>query len=97
MAGPGPSLRELWQDEAGSVVARDSPTASKAALERCGEFAEAGADVVFLDAPHGRDELAAVTARSGAPAMANMVETGVTPLLSLGELQVLGFAPGAVA
>lgn len=62
------------------------------ALARCAAYAEAGADIVFVDAPQDREQLAAAASRAGAPAMANMVETGVTPLLPVAELEALGFA-----
>jgi 2-methylisocitrate lyase-like PEP mutase family enzyme len=61
------------------------------AIARCNAYAEAGADIVFVDAPQDRDQLAAAAARGGAPGMANMVETGVTPLLPVAELEALGF------
>jgi 2-methylisocitrate lyase-like PEP mutase family enzyme len=61
------------------------------AIDRCNTYAEAGADVVFVDAPRTRDELAEIARRVGAPMMANMTETGKTPLLSADELQALGY------
>jgi methylisocitrate lyase len=62
------------------------------ALARCQAYAEAGADVVFVDAPQDREQLGAAATQVAAPAMANMVETGVTPLLPVAELEALGFA-----
>ena len=48
---------------------------------------EAGADMLFVEAPQSRDELAAMRRRSAAsvPLMANMVEGGKTPILSGGR------------
>ncbi|HEY0278310.1 MAG TPA: oxaloacetate decarboxylase [Solirubrobacterales bacterium] len=61
------------------------------ALSRCNDFAEAGADVVFADAPETEDDLRTVAA-AAAPSMANMTETGKTPLLPAQQLEELGFA-----
>ncbi len=64
------------------------------ALERAFAYAEAGADLLFVEAPRDREELAAVPrALAGCrPLVANMVEGGRTPLLSAAELEVLGYA-----
>lgn len=62
------------------------------ALRRARRYAEAGADVIFVEAPADRDELAAIPrALPGVPLVANMVEGGKTPLLSAGELEALGY------
>jgi 2-methylisocitrate lyase-like PEP mutase family enzyme len=64
------------------------------ALERAALFVEAGADVLFVEAPRQRDELARVGEKFGksVPLLANMVEGGKTPILPAQELQELGFA-----
>lgn len=64
-----------------------------AALDRAAAYAEAGADVLFIEAPRSRDELAEIGRRfrGGVPVMANMVEGGTTPILPAAELQTLGF------
>lgn len=61
------------------------------AIDRCNTYAEAGADLVFVDAPGSREELAEIARRVDAPSMANMSETGKTPLLSAAELEELGY------
>ena len=72
------------------------------AIERARRYAEAGADVLFVEAPKTREQLSAVTGALGdlRPLMANMVEGGQTPLASAFELESLGFSlvifPGAV-
>jgi 2-methylisocitrate lyase-like PEP mutase family enzyme len=65
----------------------------EAALDRADAYAEAGADVIFVEAPRSKEQLAAVAKRFAdrKPVMANMVEGGQTPLLSAAELQALGF------
>jgi 2-methylisocitrate lyase-like PEP mutase family enzyme len=64
----------------------------EAALERAALYREAGADVIFVEAPRTADELAEIGRRIDAPLVVNMVEGGATPQLSAGELSALGFA-----
>jgi 2-methylisocitrate lyase-like PEP mutase family enzyme len=71
------------------------------AVERARLYRDAGADMLFVEAPKTRDELACIVAAlPGAPLMANMVEGGKTPPLSAAELEAVGFAlvifPGGV-
>jgi 2-methylisocitrate lyase-like PEP mutase family enzyme len=72
------------------------------AMARATLYREAGADMLFIEAPRERAELGRIGALMGkaTPLMANMVEGGKTPILSAGELQELGFAfvifPGAI-
>jgi len=61
------------------------------AIDRCNAYAEAGADVTFVDAPRTREELAEIARRVQGPSLANMSETGRTPALTADELQQLGF------
>jgi 2-methylisocitrate lyase-like PEP mutase family enzyme len=64
----------------------------EAALERAALYREAGADVIFVEAPRTADELAEIGRRIDAPLVVNMVEGGATPQLSADELSALGFA-----
>jgi len=50
-----------------------------------------GADAVFIEAPQSVSELEKIAAAIPGPKVANMVEGGVTPLLSPAELHALGF------
>ncbi len=63
------------------------------ALDRAALYVEAGADLLFVEAPGSREQLATVARRfaSRIPVMANMVEGGKTPILPAAELQALGF------
>lgn len=79
------------------IIARTDAIAVEgleAALDRAESYAEAGADVLFVEAPRSRGEIDGIMARlSGrAPLMANMVEGGRTPLMPADELQALGYA-----
>ncbi|MGO8924057.1 MAG: oxaloacetate decarboxylase [Xanthobacteraceae bacterium] len=72
------------------------------AIERAIMYGEAGADMLFVEAPKTRDDLARMAGalRGRAPLMANMVEGGKTPPLSAAELEAIGFAlvifPGGI-
>jgi 2-methylisocitrate lyase-like PEP mutase family enzyme len=88
------------------IVARTDAVAVggfEAALARARLYREAGADVLFVEAPREKDQLARIAQALGnqAPLLANMVEGGKTPPMSAPELQSLGFAlvifPGAIA
>lgn len=64
------------------------------ALDRARAYAEAGAEILFVEAPQTREELAEIgreLAPLGIHLMANMVEGGKTPVLSVGELADMGF------
>ena len=65
------------------------------ALWRVRAFADAGADIVFLEAPRTEAEMRAFCAGVGKPAMANMVEGGDTPVLPPKQLEALGFKVAA--
>lgn len=88
-----------------TIIARTDAIAVEGfepALERAAAYIEAGADVVFVEAPRTLEEMRRVVAALGAraPLVANMVEGGKTPILTLEELGQLGFrlaiSPGAM-
>ncbi|HWI82115.1 isocitrate lyase/PEP mutase family protein [Ramlibacter sp.] len=65
------------------------------AIRRALAFAQAGADIVFVESPESEDEFARVgqaLAGRGAWLIANMVPTGRSPELSAARLRELGFA-----
>lgn len=74
----------------------------EAAIERAEAYLEAGADVIFVEAPRSHDELGAIVHKFAGrtPLLANMVEGGRTPIMSCDELSALGFriviSPGAI-
>jgi 2-methylisocitrate lyase-like PEP mutase family enzyme len=87
------------------VIARTDAVAVEGferAIERAQRYSEAGADMLFVEAPKTRDELPRIVAALGGavPLMANMVEGGKTPPLSAAELEQIGFAlvifPGGI-
>lgn len=62
------------------------------AIERCNTYAEAGADVTFVDAPRSREQLEEIARRVDGPLLSNMSETERTPSLTADELQQLGYS-----
>jgi 2-methylisocitrate lyase-like PEP mutase family enzyme len=74
-----------------------------AALARAERYREAGADILFVEAPRDLEEMHTVTSRLGSqvPLLANMVEGGKTPILPARELQNIGYSmvifPGGMA
>ena len=61
------------------------------ALRRGKAFAEAGADVLFIESPESLEEMKLITSSFDIPVLANMVEGGRTPLMTAHELQELGY------
>ncbi|MFQ5565727.1 MAG: oxaloacetate decarboxylase [Paracoccaceae bacterium] len=79
------------------IIARTDAIAVEgieAALDRAESYVEAGADMLFVEAPQSRGHIDAIMARlkGKAPLMANMVEGGKTPLMAVDELEELGYA-----
>lgn len=81
------------------IIARTDARAVEgldAAVERAARYADAGADLVFVEAPETRDELLGLPGRlPGVPQVVNLVEGGRTPALpvaELGEFRVALFA-----
>jgi 2-methylisocitrate lyase-like PEP mutase family enzyme len=71
------------------------------AIERAMHYRDAGADVLFVEAPKTHGDLARIAAAlPNVPAMANMVEGGKTPVLPAADLEEMGFAlvifPGGI-
>lgn len=62
------------------------------AVERVTAYAEAGADVTFLEAPQTVEEMAAVPKVVPGPQVINTVEGGRTPLVDVAELEKMGFS-----
>lgn len=96
MAGKIRAACDARRDANTLVIARTDAVAvegMEAALERAEHYAEAGADVLFVEALRSRDDMTAAIARLGsrAPLLANMVEGGKTPVLPAPELEEIGF------
>ena len=61
------------------------------AIARGRRYAEAGADVIFVESPETADEMRAICAGIPAPTLANMVEGGRTPILPQRDLAEIGY------
>ena len=78
------------------IIARTDAIAVEgidAAIDRAGRYIDAGADVLFIEAPRNQAELGRIasTFKGKVPLLANMVEGGATPISSAQTLQDLGF------
>lgn len=77
------------------IIARTDAIAVEgfeAALNRASHYVEAGADVLFVEAPQTLDHMKAICeVFTNTPLLANMVEGGKTPILSCDELSDMGF------
>lgn len=83
------------KDDDLSIIARTDALAIYGmgeALERANAYKEAGADVIFVEAPTTVEQLMEITANvRDIPHIINMVEGGSTPLVSLEEAGEMGF------
>ena len=88
------------------IVARTDAVAVEGlepALERAARYAEAGADVLFIEALRSVEDMRRAVAQFGGqvPLLANMVEGGKTPVLPAAELEAIGYSiaifPGGLA
>ncbi|MDX1382361.1 MAG: isocitrate lyase/PEP mutase family protein [Thermoanaerobaculia bacterium] len=62
------------------------------AIDRCLAFADAGADLLFPEAPTSEAEMERLCRALPLPVMANVVEGGLSPVLPPGRLEALGFS-----
>src|ERR671936_186775 len=77
-----------------TIIARTDVRAVEgidAAIARANRYGEAGADVCFIEAPESRQELERIPGEVRYPLLVNMLSGGVTPILSVGELERLGY------
>jgi 2,3-dimethylmalate lyase len=78
------------------IIARTDARTSKGlpeAIRRARAYAEAGADMLFVESPETEDEMATIGRELGdKPLIANMVEGGRTPMLSNARLAEIGYA-----
>jgi 2-methylisocitrate lyase-like PEP mutase family enzyme len=77
------------------VVARTDargPLGLDAAIERANRYAQAGADIIFVEAPQDVGEIERIAHEVEAPLLINLVLGGLTPVQSASRLQELGYA-----
>ncbi|MEO0914752.1 MAG: isocitrate lyase/phosphoenolpyruvate mutase family protein, partial [Pseudomonadota bacterium] len=105
MVGKIAAMADARASDETLIIARTDAIAVEgfnAALERADAYIEAGADVLFIEAPRSGDELREVPKRieGRAPLLANMVEGGATPLKGASDLEEIGYSivifPGGI-
>ncbi|MEV0132757.1 isocitrate lyase/phosphoenolpyruvate mutase family protein [Dactylosporangium sp. NPDC050688] len=77
------------------IIARTDARAVRGlseACERAAQYREAGADVLFVEAPRSLEEMRYITSQVPGLHLANMVEGGLTPILSRDQLRDLNYA-----
>jgi 2-methylisocitrate lyase-like PEP mutase family enzyme len=89
------AVRQALEDDATVIVARTDARSAHdidEAIRRARLYVEAGADVIFVEAPRTVDELRRVGQElAGTPLVVNVVEGGKTPELPLETYRELGF------
>ncbi|MEM8758996.1 MAG: isocitrate lyase/phosphoenolpyruvate mutase family protein [Pseudomonadota bacterium] len=105
MIGKIAAMADARSSEDTLIVARTDAIAVEgfaAAMDRAERYIEAGADLLFIEAPRSGEELRGVAERFAGriPLLANMVEGGATPIRSAADLEALGFSlvifPGGI-
>lgn len=95
MVGKIKAAVDAREDDDLVIVARTDALAIEGigpACERANVYREAGADVLFVEAPTTLEQMREITSSVSGSHVANMVEGGLTPILSRDELAELGFS-----
>jgi len=85
---------EACDDSGLVIIARTDARAVlglDAAIERGNAYAEAGADMIFVEAPQSIDEIERIALEVKAPLVINMFWGGKTPLVPAEQLAALGY------
>ena len=105
MAGKIKAACDARADGGTLIIARTDAVAVEgfdAAIKRAALYRDAGADVLFVEAPGSTTQLTDIPRQlaDDTPLMANMVEGGMTPMFNAETLQEMGYAlvifPGGV-
>ncbi|HCP00776.1 MAG TPA: carboxyvinyl-carboxyphosphonate phosphorylmutase, partial [Rhodospirillaceae bacterium] len=62
------------------------------ALQRGERYMKSGADALFIEAPTSVEDMQRICAELPVPHLANMIEGGVTPLMTPDDLGEIGYA-----
>jgi 2-methylisocitrate lyase-like PEP mutase family enzyme len=62
------------------------------ALRRGEAYANAGADILFIEAPESKEQMRTIGAAFDVPVLSNQTHGGITPILPPAELAEMGFA-----
>ena len=88
------AARDAMTDRDMVLIARTDALAIEgldAAIERSRAYAEAGADVIFIEAPTTMAQIEAIAERVPQPKLMNMFQGGKTPLVPVARLKALGY------
>ena len=88
------AVRDALHDPDFVVIARTDAIAIEgfaAAIDRASAYREAGADMLFVEAPTTEAEIAEVAKSVSGWKLINMFEGGKTPLLPVAKLETLGY------
>ncbi|WP_029065671.1 isocitrate lyase/phosphoenolpyruvate mutase family protein [Labrenzia sp. DG1229] len=105
MAGKVRAMADARNSEETLIIARTDAIAVEgyqAAIDRAESYLEAGADVLFIEAPQSREQLSgiALNFEGRVPLLANMVEGGATPITGAEDLETQGYSivifPGGI-
>ncbi|MEM7521374.1 MAG: isocitrate lyase/phosphoenolpyruvate mutase family protein [Pseudomonadota bacterium] len=105
MSGKIAAMADARAFEETLIIARTDAIAVEgfsAARDRAEAYLTAGADVLFIEAPQTRDQLAQIGRQFAGrvPLLANMVEGGATPITSASDLEDQGYSiaifPGGI-
>ncbi|PAE40810.1 oxaloacetate decarboxylase [Neobacillus sp. YX16] len=95
MVGKIKAALDARKDENLAIMARTDAIAVNGvedAIDRAFAYYEAGADIIFVEAPNTVEQLRQITSSlKGIPQVINLVEGGKTPLISLKEAEEIGF------
>ena len=88
------AAKDALQDPDVMLIARTDAIAVNGledALDRGAAYAEAGADILFIEAPTSVEQMRTITSQIRTYHIANMVEGGKTPILPNSQLEEIGF------
>jgi 2-methylisocitrate lyase-like PEP mutase family enzyme len=88
------AVRDALHDPDFVVIARTDAIAVEgfaAAIDRASAYREAGADMLFVEAPTSEAEIAEIAKSVSGWKLINMFEGGKTPLLPVARLEALGY------
>ncbi|HYA04534.1 MAG TPA: oxaloacetate decarboxylase [Xanthobacteraceae bacterium] len=94
MVGKLKAVRDALHDPDFVVIARTDAIAVEgfaAAIDRASAYHQAGADMLFVEAPTSEAEIAEIARRLPGFKLINMFEGGKTPLVAVPRLQALGY------
>lgn len=94
MVGKIKAATDARTDEHFLIIARTDARATdglKEAVERAYAYSEAGADIIFVEAPQSVEEMQEIAKIVQKPLVANMVEGGKTPVLPISQLETIGY------